>query len=292
MAPVTINDKPEVGSVDTDDFIPVWVAGTGVQRKAKKAAIIGALLTGGGTIATGGNTLTVTGNSAINGNVVGNVTGGGTLATGGFTGTLAKTGTVPVGTGTAGRVTEWSGDSNTLAASTLAKTGAGVLTLSAASAYTMTVPATGTAALLDTAQTFTGVNTFAARASLQGGAGWSGLKASVAHNVSTNLFEMVLGGGGALSGTFLLGMTYSAASRTAAQVMAITWAYDIFNTNVIVQTLFNFTSISLVPSITIASRKMTISVIQQNSGSAAVAVNVSVLPLQVYGDPAITFTML
>ena len=84
-------------------------------------------------------------------------TNSGTLAFSGagYTLTIPKTGTVPVGTGTAGRIAEWVTDANTVQASTLAKTGAGVLTLAAAANYTLTVPATGTAALLGTANVFT-----------------------------------------------------------------------------------------------------------------------------------------
>ncbi len=116
------------------------------------------------------NTLTLSGNSTINGSLVGNMTGGGTVETGGFTGTLPKTGTLPVGTGTAGRITEWVTDSNTLRASTLVKSGAGVLTLSSAGAYTLTVPATGTAALGTGASTrvafWSGTNTLSSSANL------------------------------------------------------------------------------------------------------------------------------
>jgi Fe-S cluster assembly scaffold protein SufB len=53
--------------------------------------------------------------------------------------TAAKTGTLPVGTGTAGRVAEWVTDANTLQASTLAKSGAGVLTLRTTTNNTITV---------------------------------------------------------------------------------------------------------------------------------------------------------
>jgi len=87
-----------------------------------------------GTIDLNGETLNVTA-----------TTGGGTLNLGGFTLTLPKTGTVPVGTGTDGRVAEWDGDANTLGASNLIGAGAGVLTLSAGGSYTLTVPKTGTA---------------------------------------------------------------------------------------------------------------------------------------------------
>lgn len=94
------------------------------------------------TVTTGdaNRTLTLTGNLTIGATT--SITGGGTLALAGYTLTVPKTGTVPVGTGTAGRVAEWVTDANTLQASTLAKTGAGVLTLSAASAYTLTVSGT------------------------------------------------------------------------------------------------------------------------------------------------------
>lgn len=88
-------------------------------------------------------------------------TNSGTLAFSGagYTLTIPKTGTVPVGTGTAGRIAEWVTDANTVQASTLAKTGAGVLTLAAAANYMLTIPATGTAALLGTANTFTAAQT-------------------------------------------------------------------------------------------------------------------------------------
>jgi hypothetical protein len=86
-----------------------------------------------------GQTLTLTNSLTVQG-------GGDTVlsSSGNFTLTIPKTGTVPVGTGTAGRIAEWVTDANTVQASTLAKTGAGVLTLAAAGAYTLTIPATGT----------------------------------------------------------------------------------------------------------------------------------------------------
>jgi hypothetical protein len=102
-----------------------------------------------------GQTLTLTNSLTVQG-------GGNTVlsSSGNFTLTVPKTCTVPVGTGTAGRIAEWVTDANTVQASTLAKTGAGVLTLSAAGAYTLTIPATGTAALLGTANVFTAAQTF------------------------------------------------------------------------------------------------------------------------------------
>lgn len=94
-------------------------------------------------VATAGNRLTLTSTDLT-------VSGGGALnlsSAGTYTLTVPKTGTVPVGTGTAGRIAEWVTDANTVQASTLIKSGAGVLTLSAAADYTLTIPATGTAAL-------------------------------------------------------------------------------------------------------------------------------------------------
>jgi hypothetical protein len=101
-----------------------------------------------------GQTLTLTNSLTVQG-------GGNTVlsSSGNFTLTIPKTGTVPVGTGTAGRIAEWVTDANTVQASTLAKTGAGVLTLSASGNFTLTIPATGTAALLATANVFTAAQT-------------------------------------------------------------------------------------------------------------------------------------
>lgn len=92
----------------------------------------------------------------INGQIIKSGAGVLTLsADGAYTLTVPKTGTVPVGTGTAGRIAEWVTDANTIQASTLVKSGAGVLTLNAAGAYTLTVPETGTAVLRSGAFTST-----------------------------------------------------------------------------------------------------------------------------------------
>lgn len=144
----TINALPATIAPDNADWIPLWVTASAVTRKVSRLDLVGASLTGEGTIATGGYTLTLGASGTLNlGGYTLTLGGTGTLNLGGYTLTLPKTGTVPVGTGTAGRVAEWVTDSNTLQASTLAKTGAGVLTLSAGGAYTLTVPATGTATL-------------------------------------------------------------------------------------------------------------------------------------------------
>lgn len=74
---------------------------------------------------------------------MGIISGGGSIVLGGFALTVPKTGTVPIGTGAAGRVAEWTG-TNDIAASTLAKSGVGVLTLASSGTFTLTVPKTGT----------------------------------------------------------------------------------------------------------------------------------------------------
>jgi hypothetical protein len=114
-------------------------------------------------------------------------TGAGVLtlsASGNFTLTIPKTGTVPVGTGTAGRIAEWVTDANTVQASTLAKTGVGVLTLAASGNFTLTIPETGTAALLGTANAFTAgqtitTSTFPPLRVIRSTSGTNGVVASV-----------------------------------------------------------------------------------------------------------------
>jgi hypothetical protein len=69
----------------SDAGLPVVLAADGKLG----ATIIGAILTGLGTIATGGFNLAIGGHSAINGTL----SGGGTVATGGFTATIPATGT-------------------------------------------------------------------------------------------------------------------------------------------------------------------------------------------------------
>ena len=139
---------PTIGDFSNAQHSHTNAAGGG--QLSLTTAVTGVLppANGGTGVDNGTRTLTINTNS-------------GTLAFSGaaFTLTIPKTGTVPVGTGTAGRIAEWVTDANTVQASTLAKTGAGVLTLAAAANYTLTIPATGTAALLGTAQTFTQTQT-------------------------------------------------------------------------------------------------------------------------------------
>ena len=173
----TIGQLTLTTSAAAADLIEIEVAASGLSRKITKLNLIGATLTGNGTIVTGGFTLTVpkTGTVPVGTGTDGRIaqwsgdantlaastlakTGAGVLtlaAAGAYTLTVPKTGTAIVGTGTDGRVAVFSGDGNTLAAATLAKSGAGLLTLSAAGAYTLTIPATGTAVLLDATQTLT-----------------------------------------------------------------------------------------------------------------------------------------
>jgi hypothetical protein len=91
--PKTINALTVTTTAAGGDFVPIWRAANSDTRKITKANFVGAVITGGGTIATGGFTLTVGANSTINGSVVGNISGGGTLASGGFTLTVPATGT-------------------------------------------------------------------------------------------------------------------------------------------------------------------------------------------------------
>lgn len=201
----TIGQLTLVTSAAAADLIEIEVAASGLSRKITKANLIGATLTGGGSIVTGGFTLTI-----------------------------PKTGTVPVGTGTDGRVAQWSGDANTLAAATLAKTGAGVLTLSAAGAYTLTVPKTGTAVTGTgttgrIAEWVTDANTVQASTLAKTGAGVLTLAASGAYTltvsgtstVNGSLVGSITGGGTLALGAFTLTVpeTGTAVLLTATQTL-------------------------------------------------------------------------
>lgn len=136
---------------------------------------------------------------------------------GAYTLTVPKTGTVPVGTGTAGRIAEWVTDVNTLQASTLVKSGAGVLTLSAAGAYTLTIPATGTAVL------GTGANT---RLAL-----WTGTN-SLSSDSTLTWSSGVLSIGGKLGGSTARACKVyrtSAQSIAHSSVDTITWQAELFD---------------------------------------------------------------
>jgi len=131
--------------ITTDGTDVAWSTGFLDITAAKTLTVQNSLTLAG----TDTKALTLTGALTIAADT--SITGGGTLALGGFTGTLPKTGTFPVGTGTAGRIAEWVTDTNTLQAATLIKSGAGVLTLAAAANLTLTVPITAAQTTIITA---------------------------------------------------------------------------------------------------------------------------------------------
>lgn len=63
MANITINDASlallAAGDIAADDMIPVWDASAAAQKRATRAAVVGATITGGGTINTAGKTFAV-----------------------------------------------------------------------------------------------------------------------------------------------------------------------------------------------------------------------------------------
>ena len=133
-----------VGGTGTAGRIPQWATGGADLENSTLAKTGAGVLT---LSAAGAATLTIDSNTRLDGT---GATSGQVLAWDGTafaptTLTPAAIGAID-GSGTAGRLAQWS-DADTLAAATLIKSGAGVLTLSAAGAYTLTIPATGTAAL-------------------------------------------------------------------------------------------------------------------------------------------------
>lgn len=139
--PSTLRDLSELTAVANDDQLLVSDTSDVINRdkKISRLNLLGSNISGGGSIATGGNSLTI-----------------------------PASGSAVVGTGTAGRISQWS-SVNEVAASTLLKSGAGLLSLSAAATATLTVPGTGTAALLEMGQTYAGANTFTAQQTFNGG---------------------------------------------------------------------------------------------------------------------------
>jgi hypothetical protein len=81
-------DHRDASAGTADAGLPVALNANGRLN----SSIMGATLTGDGTVATGGFTLTVGGNSTINGTL----SGGGTVATAGFTLTVPATGTAAI----------------------------------------------------------------------------------------------------------------------------------------------------------------------------------------------------
>ena len=67
MADVTINGLTETTTPGASDFVGIWDVGAGQFKKVKRSNLVGATITGVGTIATGGYTLTVpaTGTAAL-----------------------------------------------------------------------------------------------------------------------------------------------------------------------------------------------------------------------------------
>lgn len=59
MADITYDGHPLKAAPAADDYIPIWDVSGNAPKKALRSALVGAVLTGGGTIATNGKTLTV-----------------------------------------------------------------------------------------------------------------------------------------------------------------------------------------------------------------------------------------
>ncbi len=59
MGDITYDGHPLKAAPAADDYVPIWDVSGNAPKKALRSALVGAVLTGGGTIATGGFTLTV-----------------------------------------------------------------------------------------------------------------------------------------------------------------------------------------------------------------------------------------
>lgn len=59
MTDITYDGHPLKAAPAADDYIPIWDVSGNAAKKALRSALVGAVLTGGGTIATNGKTLTV-----------------------------------------------------------------------------------------------------------------------------------------------------------------------------------------------------------------------------------------
>lgn len=67
MSNITYDNHPVKAAPAADDYIPIWDVSGNAAKKALRSALVGAVLTGGGSVATGGFTLTVpaTGTAAL-----------------------------------------------------------------------------------------------------------------------------------------------------------------------------------------------------------------------------------
>lgn len=67
MADINYSQHPEKAAPAAGDYVPIWDVSGNAAKKVLRSALVGAVLTGGGSIATGGYTLTVpaTGTAAL-----------------------------------------------------------------------------------------------------------------------------------------------------------------------------------------------------------------------------------
>lgn len=151
---------------------------------------------------------------------------------------------------------------------------------------TLTVPESGTVPLVTLPQTWTARQAFAA------GVGLQGSKAGVANNVATPLCDIVIGGTSAQAGSYLVAITVTSGSTSSAQTWLVTHGYSLAGAVKLGETLFSHSSITVAAAGNSGARKATLTITQVNGAAQACSVNVSVLPLMVSGDPAITLTML
>jgi len=65
MADITYDGHPLKATPAADDYIPIWDMSGNAAKKTLRSALVGAVLTGGGTIVTNGKTLTVPGSGTV-----------------------------------------------------------------------------------------------------------------------------------------------------------------------------------------------------------------------------------
>jgi hypothetical protein len=141
-------------------------------------------------------------------------------------------------------------------------------------------------AILANANAFTGQNSFSTTVGL------TGVKTAFPHNSATNLCRLAIGGGAQLGATYIIGMCLVSENTTSTVQYLLSQGFSTTTLVEQAEALFGHTAITVTATADTTNRWVTLSLTQVNAFSQTVEVRLSVIPLLVWGNAAISLTML
>ena len=135
-------------------------------------------------------------------------------------------------------------------------------------------------------------NAFTGQTSFSTTTGLTGTKATVAHNSATAICRLTVGGASALAASYLIAINLTSANTSSSVMYLLSQGYSTATIAEHAEALFGHSAVTVTATGDVANRRATLSLTQVNGSSEAVSIRVSVIPLCVWDNAAVTLTML